>query len=141
MFWGLKSRSVVMSWNAFLVSLGAGRSSSIRHIPKELARMTAAALRDPVTPTAAVGFIADFQIDVPASEMAANARVLNLSQGFAANHDLATNIRRPKTVSHPDLVNHDYVFTDGAWHGIGTPTASSGDNAEVEASGSDAVAT
>lgn len=129
-----------MSWNAFLVSLGTRGSSSIRHIPKELARMTADALRDPVTPTAAVGFIADFQIDVPASELAANARVLNLSQGLAANHDLATNIRRPKSVGNPDLVNHAYLFTDGAWHGIGNPTAPFADNPEVTASGSDAVA-
>jgi hypothetical protein len=129
-----------MSWNAFLVSLGARGSSSIRHLPKQLARMTADALRDPVTPTAAVGFIADFQIDVPASEMAANARVLNLSQGFAASQDLATNIRRPKTVSNPDLVNHDYVFTDGAWHGIGNPTSLSGVSPEAEAGGSNAIA-
>ena len=123
-----------MSWNAFLVSLGARGSSSIRHIPKELARVTAEALRDPVTPTAAVGFIADFQIDVPTSEMAANARVLNLSQGFAANQDLATNIRRPKTMGNPDFVNRDYVFTDGAWHGIASV------NAEVDTRGLDPVA-
>jgi hypothetical protein len=127
-----------MSWNAFLVSLGARGSSSMRHIPKQLAQMTAEALRNPVTPTAAVGFIADFQIDVPASEIAANARVLNLSQGLSANQDLAVNIRRPRTAGHPELVNHDYVFTDGAWHGIGNSTDPSGVNAENEANGSDA---
>ncbi len=129
-----------MSWNAFLVSLGARRSSSIRHIPKVLARMTAEALRNPVTPTAAVGFIADFEIDVPASEIAANARVLNLSQGFSANQDLATNIRRPKT-GNTDFINRDYIFTDGAWHGIGDPTSTSGLDAAVETNGSDAAAT
>ena len=50
-----------MSWNAFLVSLGARHSSSVRRIPKDFLRMTAAALQDPVTPTAAVGYIADQQ--------------------------------------------------------------------------------
>ena len=111
-----------MSWNAFLVSLGARHSSSVHRIPKALARMTAAALQDPVTPTAAVGYIADLQIDMPASEMAANARVLNLNQGFDANHDLATNIRRPTGIASRDAINGNYVFTKDGWYGIDIPT-------------------
>jgi hypothetical protein len=111
-----------MSWNAFLVSLGARHSSSVRRIPKEFLRMTAAALQDPVTPTAAVGYIADLQIDMPASEIAANARVLNLNQGFDANHDLATNIRRPMGTANTDAINRNYVFTKDGWYGIETST-------------------
>jgi hypothetical protein len=129
LFWEIEVKEFVMSWNEFLVSLGARGSSSIRHMPKQLARMAAEALQNPVTPTAAVGYIADFQIDVPASELAANARVLNLSQGLVTNHDLATNIRRPKTAGDADSINCDYVFADGAWQGI----------AQVETSRSDPI--
>jgi hypothetical protein len=127
-----------MSWNEFLVSLGARGSSSIRHLPKELARITADAMRDPVTPTAAVGYIADLQIDVPASEIAANARILNLNQGLAANHDLATNIRRPKTAGSRGFVNSDYVFSKGEWHGLENRTCISHADGGKRASGSDA---
>lgn len=125
-----------MSWNAFLVSLGTRHSSSIRRIPKKLARMTAAALQDPVTPTAAVGYIADLQIDMPASEITANARVLNLSQGFDANHDLATNIRRPRVADNTDAINRNYVFTKDGWYGIEHPTVIGNLGAENRANGS-----
>jgi hypothetical protein len=128
-----------MSWNAFLVSLGASRSSSNRRIPQEFARMTGAALQDPVTPTAAVDSLADLQIDMPASEIAANARVLNLTQGFDANHDLATNIRRPRRSGDPDHVNRDYVFTKDGWYGIEIPTEIGNTGAGDGANGSAAA--
>lgn len=129
-----------MSWNEFLVSLGARGSSSIRHLPQQLARITAAAMQDPVTPTAAVGYIADLRIDLPVSEIAANARVLNLNQGLVANQDLATNIRRPKTAGSPDHVNSDYIFCNGEWHGVGNRTLNSHEDGGNEANGADAVA-
>jgi hypothetical protein len=83
-----------MSWNSHWIALNTRRHSrwtSRRRMPRTYARLTAVALGDRPAPAGVIAFVAaDPQFGAPVSELVANARVLNLNQGLAANQDLAT---------------------------------------------------
>jgi hypothetical protein len=83
-----------MSWNSHRVALGSRRQSrwsNRRRTPRTSARLTAVALDDRRAPAGVIAFVAaDSQFGSPVSELVANARVLNINQGFAVHQDLAT---------------------------------------------------